>query len=315
MPIPLLLDLDPGIDDALALDEALHNPAFKLLAVTTTYGSVSVTHATRNAQRICALAGRPDIPVCLGVATPQRKSVWHHEPARHGLDGLGDLPDSTLNLPGADERSAARCLVELALAHAGELCVVASGPLGNIAQALRLEPRLPQLLKQLVVCGGSIAATGNASPVAELNFWHDPHAADTVLNAGFTLTMVGLDVSESALMPLPLIEHRTTQRPPELGRLLRHAATHLAHYRQKLDPALPSACPSPAWLALDYLREPTGLQTQTGCVRVVTEGLAEGQSIMDRHPERAYPQAGWEIERPTIAAALRAHPARLVPGA
>jgi purine nucleosidase len=299
----ILLDCDPGADDALALFFALAHPELDLLAVTTTYGRVSLAQATRNALLLCALAGHAQLPVCSGVPTPTRKVMGLHDPLSHGSDGLGDLPEQTTPVHGADERSAARCIVELARAHPGRLALVCSGPLGNVAQALRLEPHLPELLGQLVVAGGSIAAPGEVSPVAELNFWLDPHAADQVLTAGFPLTMLGLDVSQAAPLPLAWLEALAARRPHPALAALAHAVRVQARARAADESGEP-ACPSGGLLGLLYLLQPGLFQTTSGRVRVVPEGLAEGQSIMDRREQLAYAQPGWENELPRIQAVL-----------
>ncbi|MCZ8253897.1 MAG: nucleoside hydrolase [Hylemonella sp.] len=300
----ILLDCDPGADDALALYFALAHPDLDLLALTTTYGRVPLTQATRNALLLCALAGRADLPVCSGVPTPLRKVMGLHDPQSHGSDGLGDLPEQMTPVHGADERSAARCIVELARAHPGQLNLVCAGPLGNVAQALRLEPHLPELLGQLVVAGGSIAAPGEVSPVAELNFWLDPHAADQVLTAGFRLTMLGLDVSQAAALPQAWVEDLATQRPHPALKALAHAVGVQARARAMYEPGGEPACPCGGLLGLLWLLQPGLFQTTSGRVRVVTEGLAEGQSILDRREQLAYAQPGWETELPKVQAAL-----------
>lgn len=299
----ILLDCDPGADDALALYFALAHPDLELLAVTTTYGRVPLAQATRNALLLCALAGRTGLPVCSGVPTPTRKVMGLHDPQSHGSDGLGDLPEQMTQVHGADERSAARCIVELARTHPGQLALVCAGPLGNVAQALRLEPHLPELLGRLVVAGGSIAAPGEVSPVAELNFWLDPHAADQVLTAGFRLTLLGLDVSQAAPVPLSLVDEIASRRPHPALAALAHAVRVQATARPA-QPGAALACPSGALLALLYLLQPGLFQNVSGRVRVVPDGLAEGQSIMDRQEQLAYAQPGWEAELPRIAAAL-----------
>lgn len=299
----IVLDCDPGADDALALYFALAHPDLDLLAITTTYGRVPLAQATRNALLLCALAGRTELPVCSGVPTPTRKAMGLHDPQSHGSDGLGDLPQQMTPVHGADERSAARCIVELARAHPGQLILVCAGPLGNVAQALRLEPHLPELLARLVVAGGSIAAPGEVSPVAELNFWLDPHAADQVLTAGFQLTMLGLDVSQAAPVPLASIEALAQQRSHPALAALAHAVRVQAQARAVSEAGEP-ACPAGGLLGLVQVLQPDLFQTTTGRVRVVPDGLAEGHSILDRREELAYAQPGWESELPRVAAAL-----------
>lgn len=294
-PRPLILDCDPGVDDAMALYFALAHPDVELLGLTTTFGNVSVAQATHNALYLCALAGRT-LPVCSGVATPLRKAPVQPDADIHGADGLGNQPPRRAVPQGPDERSAARYLVEQAHAHAGELNVVAIGPLGNLAQALRLEPRLPELLQQVVVMGGSITEPGNVSPVAEANIWHDPHAADIVLTAGLHLTLVGLDVTQRLQLPLALFERIAAHhRHPATDALL-HAVRFYAGYYGRVEPELagPQACVGHDVLALICLLHPEFFGMQSGRVRVVPEGLAQGQTILDRREHLAYPQPGWE---------------------
>lgn len=302
----LILDCDPGVDDAMALYFALAHPALELLGITTTFGNVTVAQATRNALYLCTLTGRR-LPVCTGVGTPLRKAPRQPDPEIHGADGLGNLPKRRASAQGPDERSAARFIIDLAHAHPGEVSLVATGPLGNLAQALRLEPRLPQLLRQVVVMGGSISEPGNVSPVAESNIWHDPHAADIVFTAGLPLTLVGLDVTHRVRVPLALFERLAAQhRHPATDALL-HAVRFYAGFYGRIEPELAASqsCFGHDVLALMALVQPSLFSTRAGRVRVATEGLAEGQTIMDRREHIPYPQAGWEETIPRIEVCLQ----------
>lgn len=302
----LILDCDPGVDDAMALYFALAHPDIELLGITTTFGNVTVAQATRNALHLCTLAGRP-LPVCTGVGTPLRKAPRQPDPAIHGTDGLGNLPERPSSVLGPDERSAARFIVDLAHAYPGEVSLVAVGPLGNLAQALRLEPHLPTLLKQVIVMGGSISEPGNVSPVAESNIWHDPHAADIVLTAGFQLTLVGLDVTHRVRMPLALFERLATRHKHPATDALLHAVRFYTAFYGRIEPELAAlpGCYGHDVLAMMYLVQPELFSTQAGRVRVATEGLAEGQTIMDRREHIPYPQPGWEEQIPRIRACLQ----------
>lgn len=302
----IILDCDPGIDDAMALYFALAQPEIELLGITATFGNVSAAQAARNAIYLCALAGRR-IPVCEGINTPTRRIPVLPDPDVHGTDGLGNLPERRRDTYAPDERSAARFIVAMAHAHPGEVTLLTLGPLGNLSQALRLEPRLPELLKQVIVIGGIIAAPGNVSPVAESNAWHDPHAADQIFTSGFELTMLGLDVTQRTALPLALFERVAGRhRHPATDTLL-HAARFNAAYHARLEPELAQAqaCQAPDVLALMYLLHPELFSTETGRVRVATEGVAEGQTIMDRREHIPYPQPGWEERIPRIRVCLQ----------
>jgi purine nucleosidase len=302
----IILDTDPGIDDALALYFALAHPDVELLGITTTFGNVPLTQAARNALYLCALTGR-NTTVTEGVNTPTRKAPVHPDTELHGADGLGNLHERLVHTPAPDERTAARFIVEMAHAHAGELTLVAIGPLGNLWQALRLEPKLPELLKHVIVMGGTIIEPGSVSPVAETNIWHDPHAADIVFTAGFKLSMVGLDVTHRVLMPVTLFERVAAHHQHPATDTLLHA---VRFYIAQSGPYYPElaraqACFGHDVLAMIHLVRPDLFGTESGRVRVVTEGLAEGQTILDRRPAIPYPQAGWGEEIPLTKVCLQ----------
>jgi purine nucleosidase len=303
---PVILDTDSGVDDAMALYFALAHPALELLGISTTFGNVSVAQAARNALYLCALAGR-QLPVTEGVNTPVRKQPQPPDTDSHGADGLGNLPERTTRTPPPDERTASRFIVEMARAHPGEVTLVAIGPLGNLSQALRLEPKLPELLKQVIVMGGSVTEPGNVSPVAESNIWHDPHAADHVFTAGFKLTMVGLDVAHRFALPLALFERIAARHQHPATDTLLHAIRFHAAFCGRLYPELVSAqaCFGQDALAMIHVLRPDLFSTMEGRVRVVTEGLAEGQTILDRRPNIPYPQEGWGEDIPLTRVCLK----------
>lgn len=297
MTVRLLLDIDPGLDDALALDYALGHETFDLVAVTTTFGAVPVMQATHNALRLGHAAGRADLPVCVGMAAPLRKPLMHHDPQRHGVDGLAGFDGLEAPVQGADERSAARCMAEMARAHPGALWIVTGGPLGNLMQALRLEPQLPGLLAGVIVTGGALGVPGNVSPVAEYNFWQDPHAADEVATSGLDLTVLGLDAQQGLdLAPATVGRWARGQRGLN-HRLWNHALPRLG---------AEGPCHLATLMALRLLDDPALFPTVRGRLRVVTDGVAQGQSILDREGSARYPQPGWEPELPLIRMTLPA---------
>ena len=176
--IPLLIDTDPGVDDALALLMAFNDPDHQLLGLTIAAGNVGLEHTVRNALKLCEIAGREDVPVYAGCADP----LLH--PAAdaayvHGRDGFGDIgyePASHV----AETEHAALAILRLSHEHAGKLLLVALGPLTNIALALKLDPTLPQRIKRFVVMGGAVSAHGNITAAAEFNIAFDPEAAHIV---------------------------------------------------------------------------------------------------------------------------------------
>jgi pyrimidine-specific ribonucleoside hydrolase len=193
-PIPLVIDTDPGIDDALAILLALASPEVDLKLVTTVHGNVELAQTTENALRVLHLAGRSDVPVAAGA----RESLVHAQPERaghvHGAAGLGgvELPPSPA-VP--DGRPAVVALAELLMSSPEPVTVAAVGPLTNIALLLRVFPEAAARIGRLVVMGGSAARGGNVTAAAEFNVWADAEAAQAVLTSTLPTVLVGLDVT------------------------------------------------------------------------------------------------------------------------
>jgi len=193
----IILDTDPGVDDALAILLALSSQELQVEALTTVVGNVSQEKANRNARRILEFLGMENVPVAHGA---ERPLIEEPRPAEdiHGPEGLGEarLPEPRLK---PDERSAVELIIERAEELGEALTLIAVGPLTNIALTYMAEPRLPEMVGELIIMGGAYGVTpygfGNASPVAEFNIWHDPEAASIVFKAGFKLKAVGLDVT------------------------------------------------------------------------------------------------------------------------
>lgn len=294
---PVIFDTDPGVDDALALLFAMAHPGIDLLGITTTFGNVSVEQATANALLLCELTGR-ELTVAQGVAKPLVKPAEPPPSFIHGADGLGDLPYRAQTHQQADARSAAQFMVETVKARPGQVTIVAVGPLGNLALALELEPAFAQLVREVIVMGGTIDEPGNVSPVAEANVWNDPHAGERVFTAGWPLTMVGLDVTHKVVVPLELMTRMAlAHKHPAMDALL-HAFKFYANFYASRHPHLLSTpgCYAHDLLAFIYLLAPEFFVVDRGGIRVATEGLAQGQTMMSRHPFMPYPQNGWGPE-------------------
>ena len=178
--IPLLIDTDPGVDDALALLMAFNAPRHEVVGLTIAAGNVGLQYTVANALKLCEVA-RADVPVFAGCGAP----LLH--PARdaayvHGRDGFGDInyPDATRR---AEAEHAALAILRLSHQHAGKLLLVALGPLTNVALALKLDPTLPERIARCVVMGGAVTAHGNMTAAAEFNVAFDPEAAHIVFEA------------------------------------------------------------------------------------------------------------------------------------
>ena len=189
--VTVLIDTDPGTDDALALMMALSSPDLDVLGVTTIGGNATLAHTTRNALRLLEYMRRIDVPVYRGSARPLR-GRYHYGYYFHGAAGLGVRLPSPETPP--HPMAAPELIARVASERRGDLVAVALGPLTNIARALALEPRIAVWIKELVVMGGALEAPGNVTPYAEFNIYNDPMAAGIVLSSGMEITLVPLDV-------------------------------------------------------------------------------------------------------------------------
>ncbi|MDN3554079.1 nucleoside hydrolase [Halomonas almeriensis] len=284
---PIIFDTDPGVDDAQAIAIAMAHPDIELLGMTTTFGNVDITTATHNALLLAELAER-QVPVAQGAAAPMVKPR-HPAPTHiHGDNGLGNI--ALPEVQGkADSRSAAQFIVDTVNARPGEVSLVAVGPLGNLAAALQLDPALIEKVKQVIVMGGSIKEGGNVTPVAEANIFNDPHAAQRVLTAGWPLVMVGLDVTHRCVLG-PRQMARIEAGQGRLGQVLAGSyAFYRSFYQQML--GIDGCCPHDS-CALAWLVRPEMFTTQRGHLNVVTEGLAEGQTLFAPQ-ERDFIESRW----------------------
>ncbi|WAB81916.1 nucleoside hydrolase [Microcella daejeonensis] len=197
MPEKIILDCDPGHDDAIALLLAHGSPQIELLAVTTVMGNQTIEKVTRNALAVARVAGITGVPFARGAHRPLVRPI-ETAPSIHGESGLDGpvLPEPTIEL---DARHAVQVIIDTVMAHEpGTVTLVPTGALTNIALAARLEPRIVERVKQVVLMGGGVHV-GNWSAVSEFNIVIDPEAAHIVMNEAWPLTMVGLDLTHQAL--------------------------------------------------------------------------------------------------------------------
>jgi inosine-uridine nucleoside N-ribohydrolase len=198
-PRKILIDTDPGIDDAMAIFYALESPELEVVGLTTVFGNAHTDVTTRNALSLLEIAQRTDIPVAAGAVKPL--AMDYHGPAAfvHGPDGQGGVnlsPPATAPLAV----DAAHFIIDTVMSAPGQVTLVPIGPLTNIALAMLLEPRLTQHVAEIVLMGGAAFVGGNASPSGEANILNDPEAADIVFGADCAIVMAGLDVTEQTLM-------------------------------------------------------------------------------------------------------------------
>jgi len=300
MATPMIIDTDPGVDDAMAIAFAVAHPGIDLVGITTVFGNVSVVQATENALVLLSRFGAGDVPVAKGAEIPLLQAPLPHPDFVHGQNGLGNVEIAgrgELSSPVAI--SAAQFIVEQANNYQGELVLVAIGPLTNVALAVRLDPELPKKLKQLVIMGGTVDEPGNVSPVAEANFLNDPHSADIVMGAGGATAVVGLDVTHKVILTdTSLMQLR--DKAGDTGKILWDTSRFYTRYYSNTGAASgqdePGCCVHDA-AAVAYVVAPELFEVIQGFARVVTEGVSAGQLTINRKGY-TYLLKHWENRHP-----------------
>jgi purine nucleosidase len=216
----IIIDTDPGVDDALTFLLALASPEIQLEALTTTQGNVTLEKATSNALSVLELGCASHIPVARGSLLPLVQPL-RASAAVHGESGIGNskLPEpKSTPVPG----HAVDYLIERVLAEPKEISIFPIGPLTNIAMAIRKEPRFASAVKELVIMGGAILEYGNMTPQAEFNIYVDPHAAHIVFHSGIPMTLIPLDVTHKCLLKQEHVD-RLMQINSPISRFIRDA--------------------------------------------------------------------------------------------
>lgn len=275
-PRKVIIDCDPGIDDAMAIILAMQYSGLDIIGITTMFGNASVDQATKNALTVVELSGRP-IPVYKGAARPLRIAPEPPPDFVHGKDGLGNT-DQRAPTSSHSPKSAARFLVDSANAYPGQLTIVAVGRLTNLAQAMKLDSNFTRNVKEVVLMGGAFHVAGNVSPVAEANISGDPDAADIVVTAPWTVTMIALNTTTKVKLNddiLMRIRDNSSRYGPfvwSISRFYMDFHKNVNHIEGGFFVHDPSA--------IMYLIEPGLFTTRKGPVRVVREGIAIGETIM-----------------------------------
>lgn len=197
MQTPLLLDVDTGVDDAMAIALASRLDRHRLIGISTVAGNVPLELATRNTQTVASWLNL-DVPIYSGMDRPLVRELVDAR-AHHGTSGLGDWNPDVAPAP-LSPMSAPEAIVQLAREHQGNITFVFVGPLTNLAVALSIEPRIAAWVQRLVIMGGAFFNPGNQTPSAEFNIFVDPDAAQRVADAGFRATWVGLDVTHQTTL-------------------------------------------------------------------------------------------------------------------
>lgn len=293
MPTPLIIDTDPGVDDAVALILALHSPEVELRAVTASFGNVAVEGTFRNARRIVALTGRSDVPVAAGAARP----LVHDSPGWasewHGTDGLGGHGDGFGEPPAGDPRSALALAADVLRSASEPVTIASIGPLTNTALLLAAHPELVDRIGRIVVMGGALSG-GNVTGAAEFNVHADPEAAQRVLAQGeVPVTMVPLDLTMRCLAGSSWLDAQAAAGPrsAQLAGVLEHyRTTFRSHYGtdavaihdavavlEAIVPGTLATTPLPVQVACDF-------------------GVARGATVVDRRAAAVGPPVGIALD-------------------
>ncbi len=271
---PILLDTDPGIDDAMAIFYAMADPAVELVGMTTVFGNVYTKDGTRNALALAEMAGQA-IPVAEGAQVPLVQPPNKPSDFVHGAHGLGEatVPDPKAS---GDPRPAHQFIADTLAERPGEIVLVAVGPLTNLALALQHHPEITKTVKHVVVMGGAVRTAGNVTKHAEANIWNDPHAADAVFAADWPVTLVGLDVTETIrCTPEDFAPMRETS--PKCGALMNEAAAFYFGFHIQQHGVNACFLHDPA--AVIAALEPSLFDTDAVPLSVICEGEEIGNTV------------------------------------
>lgn len=289
-PTRVIIDTDPGIDDALALILAFASPELSVEAITTVAGNVTVAQATRNTCLLLELVDpHPRPTIARGAAHPMTRPLRTAE-SYHGKDGLGELSrftteKGTPRYPEPQQllaaQSAPTLMAERISAAPGEIVLVCIGPLTNLAMAIQAAPTEMAKVKEVIIMGGAIQAPGNTTPAAEFNLYTDPEAAKLVFTSGLPMTLVPLDVTQRALLRVELIEAVVRHIGSRVTRFVRDTTERLFGIEQEQAgcAAIPLHDPLAVGVVIDpslVTRRPFHVEMETG------EGPAQGMTIADR---------------------------------
>ncbi|QQE77411.1 nucleoside hydrolase [Alicyclobacillus sp. SO9] len=273
----VILDVDTGIDDALAILYALKSPNLEVLGITTCFGNVDVDTATENTLAVVQLINGT-VPVYRGAESPVARKWSGPVPWIHGENGLGDAPLPELSLR-SESVDAVTFIKETVHAHPGEVTIIPVARMTNLARAIVENPELSSEIKEVVFMGGAAFCPGNVTPVAEANIWGDPEAAKLVFQSGVPLSMVGLDVTLKARLFLSEIER--ISEDTAYGPLLKQALRFYigAYEGEGVEDAW---CPLHDPMAVAMVEHPEWFEAPLYPVDVETDGrITAGMTVVD----------------------------------
>ncbi len=297
-PQRVIIDCDPGVDDALALLLAMHSPELQIEGITPVAGNVPLELTLPNALRLVEIAGRTDIPVAKGASQPLARKLITASYA-HGENGLGGVQFPEPRTKPIAE-GATQFIRRIVRAHPGEVTIVAIGPLTNLALAFREDRELPRMVRALYLMGGSLSR-GNVTPSAEFNIYVDPEAAQEVFHAGIPITMVGLDVTRKAFLRDEHIQRLEAAQNPSAqaaGKI-----TRAIWNRMRANPNFSGTGPvMHDSVAVAALLDPNVVKTQGYYVEVETAGeFTAGETVgYNRAPLRRSAPPAEGVSKPEL---------------
>ena len=289
MPTKVILDMDVGVDDTLAILLALRSPELEILGITAVAGNAPLEMTANNTLRVLEAAGRTDIPVARGAERPltrEPEAALHV----HGNDGLGGSPIPQPTVMTFDERSAFRFMVDILMGHEpGEITLIPTGPMTNVAHLLRDAPDAFARLDKIVLMGGAFSVTpyghGNVTTVSEFNIWADPEAAAELFAADVPITAIGLDVTTDPAGSITAESHERLRQSSDSYAQI--AALVSAQVLERFGVVNIHDAQ-----AVAYVIDPTLMETRASPVEIVTQdGSVRGQTIADRRSRRLWTDA------------------------
>lgn len=269
------VDADPGVDDTVALAMLFEADDIDIIGISTIFGNVTVDLTTKNAKLLLEAQGRTEIPVARGAYYPLYIPL-DTSPFVHGDNGLGNMPLTEPTMPESP-LSAPQAIINAILENPNEIILLPIGPLTNIALAYLLEPKIAKLVKEVVIMGGAVHVPGNITPVAEANFFHDPHAAQVVIKAGWPITLAGLDVCGESSMISNTILDKVINAGKPLSPYIKGALPFYQDFIRKF--GFNYKVDFPDALAAAYLLDRDIFTIEKTPLFVETEGSCMGQSV------------------------------------
>lgn len=279
---PVILDVDTGIDDALAMAYALNSPELEIIGLTTCFGNGPIEYTTRNTLVILEQLGKT-VPVYSGADKPLKRARKEFPTHVHGEDGLGNKFEKA-PVREAETEGAVDFIISQVKKRPHEITIIAVGPLTNLAHAVQKEPEIASLVKDVVIMGGAVFVRGNVTPYSEANIISDPDAADCVFSSGLPVTVVGLDVTMQTLLPKArLADWRALDT--DVSHFFADMTSFYMQSYERFHPGI-GGCALHDPLAVGVVIDPGFVKTEKWNVKVVLEGEEYGRTVAHAEGEQ-----------------------------